>query len=287
MKQLALLLSLILILTSCGVSITELEPVKPDPNLPTGEVKVHFIDVGQGDAVLIQGTGGQNVLYDGGRRNADALEYLQRIGITKLDIVIASHPDADHVGGLDKVIEFYKPRFYMDNGVIATTQVYKDVLEAVSTAGTSLLDSTRRTISLGEATLEIIPPPNDPDFNRNNNSIGLILDFGDFETALTGDAEEEEFAWWLSNTPEYLREVEIYKSAHHGSSNGDTAEGIAVLSPEVVVIGVGEGNNFGHPTNQALELYESVNATVLRTDEKGDVVITGISDGSYSIATSK
>ena len=287
MKHLALLFSLILILTSCGVSITELEPVTPDPNLPTGEVKVHFIDVGQGDAVLIQGTGGQNVLYDGGRRNADALEYLQRIGITKLDIVIASHPDADHVGGLDKVIDFYKPRFYMDNGVVATTQVYKDVLEAVSTAGTSLLDPVRRTISLGEATLEIIPPPNDPDFNRNNNSIGLILDFGNFETALTGDAEEEEFAWWLENTPEYLREVEIYKSAHHGSSNGDTKEGIELLSPEVVVIGVGEGNNFGHPTNQALELYKSVNATVLRTDEKGDVVITGISDGSYTIATSK
>jgi len=287
-KKLVLLLSLVFFLTSCAVSsITDLTPVLPDPDLPTGEVKIHFIDVGQGDAVLIEGTGGQNVLYDGGRRNDDALAYLQEIGITTLDLVISSHPDADHIGGLDKVIDFYKPRFYMDNAVVATTVVYEDVLTAVQEANTTLLDATRRTIAIGEAKIEIIPPPNDPDFNRNNNSIGLILDFGNFEAALTGDAEEEEFEWWFANTPEYFREVEIYKSAHHGSTNGDTAESVAMFSPEVVVIGVGESNNFGHPTQQALDLYKSVNAQVLRTDQKGDVVITGFSDGTYTIATSK
>lgn len=263
-------------------SPTDPDPSDPNPTDPNAKVTLHFIDVGQGDAVLIQGTGGQTVLYDGGRADDDTLPYLQALGITKLDVVIASHPDADHIGGLDAVIEFYQPQFFMDNGVVATTNTYQDLLEAVQAAGSQLLEPTRRTISLGDATLEIIPPPNVESFSRNDNSIGVVVDFGAFEAALTGDAEEEEFDWWLENTPEYLKQVEVYKSSHHGSKNGDTLESILTWQPETVVISVGASNPYGHPSPEALALYTSVDAVICRTDLNGSVVVTGSKDGSYA-----
>ena len=186
----------------------ETDSAEPEPDGPEaiGEVQIHFLDVGQGDSVLLIGTGGQAVLYDGGRWDDDALPHLQVLGIQSLDLVIASHPDADHIGGLDAVIRAYKPRFYMDNGLGTDTGVYRDLLAAVEEAGSQVLEPTRRTISLGDASLEIIPPPLIESYGRNSNSIGVVLDFGNFEAALTGDAEREQFEWWLENTPEYLRE---------------------------------------------------------------------------------
>ena len=262
---------------------------EPEPDVPetAGEVQIHFLDVGQGDSVLLIGTGGQTVLYDGGRWDDDALPYLQALGVEALDLVIASHPDADHIGGLDTVIRAYKPRFYMDNSLGTDTRVYRDLLAAVEEAGSQVLEPTRRTISLGEASLEIIPPPLIESYGRNSNSIGVVLDFGDFEAALTGDAEREQFEWWLENTPEYLREVEVYKSSHHGSKNGDTLESMQTWQPEAVVIGVGEDNPYNHPTEQALSLYRGVGATIYRTDRDGAVVVTARADGGYSVVTEK
>ncbi len=279
LKLIVLLIGFVLV--SCTVVI-----VDPIENL-AGEVKIHFIDVGQGDAVLIQGTNGTNVLYDGGRNNTDALTYLQDLSITRLDLVIASHPDADHIGGLDVIIEAFKPQFFMDNGMLATTATYEDLLLAVQEAGSSVLDATRRTINLGDASLEIIPPPNLDAYDRNNNSIGIVLDFGDFEAAFTGDAEEQEFAWWQANTPEYLKAVEVYKASHHGSNNGDNEASMSVWQPEVVVIGVSSSNSFGHPTEQALDLYRMSNATVYRTDQHGSVVVSADAFGRYQVKTEK
>ncbi len=264
--------------------ITEPEPDAPEA---VGEIQIHFLDVGQGDSVLLIGTEGQAVLYDGGRWDDDALPYLQALGIKTLDLVIASHPDADHIGGLDAVIRAYKPRFYMDNGLGTDTGVYRDLLAAVEEAESQVLEPTRRTISLGDASLEIIPPPLIESYGRNSNSIGVVLDFGDFEAALTGDAEREQFEWWLENTPEYLRGVEVYKSSHHGSKNGDTLESVQTWEPETVVIGVGEDNPYGHPTEQALSLYRGVGATIYRTDRDGAVTITALADGSYEAMTEK
>ena len=278
---LVLLMTLVFGLGACTVVLENPE------QRPEGQVKIHFIDVGQGDAVLIQGTAGQNVLYDGGRSDAAALGYLQALGIEKLDLVIASHPDADHIGGLDAIINYYKPRFYLDNTQIATTQTYEDLLTAVQSSGAQVLSPTRRSISLGAADLQIIPPPLDEGFDRNNSSVGAMIDFGQFELVLTGDAEDEQFQWWLNNTPDYLSEVEIYKSSHHGSKNGDSAISVSTFQPEVVVISVGAGNTYGHPAPETLELYASFGAKVYRTDEDGTVIVTGFSDGAYQISLEK
>ncbi|CAA9556842.1 MAG: hypothetical protein AVDCRST_MAG86-268 [uncultured Truepera sp.] len=246
-------------------------------------LEVHFIDVGQGDSVLIRSPSGQNVLYDGGRRDDDALAYLQSVGVTTLDLVIASHPDADHIGGLEKVVRAYGPRVFIQNGLPADTDVYDDLFLAVQEAGSQVLPPTARRIGLGDATLQVIPPPGDESLGNNDNSVGAIVSYGDFDVALTGDAEQPEFSWWFANVPELFRPVEVYKSSHHGSPNGDSAESVATFDPEAVVISVGLDNSYGHPSEEALALYEGVGAQVYRTDLNGTIIVTASADGEYLV----
>lgn len=250
------------------------------------DLELHFIDVGQGDSVLIRSPSGQNVLVDGGRRDDDALAYLQSVGVESLDLVIASHADADHIGGLEEVVRYYRPRFYMDNNIPYTTQTYFGLLEAVRAAGSQLIPPTDRRIGLGDASLQVIPPPGDEGMGNNDNSVGVVVSYGDFDAALTGDAEQPEFAWWQANVPDLLREVEVYKAAHHGSPNGDSPESMAAFDPQAVVISVGADNDYGHPSAEALALYEGVGATVYRTDLSGTVVVTANATGNYAVNAS-
>ncbi len=266
-------LSLTLLLIACSISL----PVNAQA------LTLHFIDVGQGDSVLIQSPSGQNVLYDGGRKDDDALAYLQSVGVIKLDLVIASHADADHIGGLEAVVSYYRPRFFIDNGIPYTTQTYFGLLEAVEAVGSQLIEPTDRRIGLGDASLQLIPPPGDESLGNNDNSVGVIVSYGDFDAALTGDAEQPEFAWWLANVPNLLRPVEVYKAAHHGSPNGDSPDSVETFSPETVVISVGLDYSYGHPSPEALALYESIGANIYRTDLQGTIIVSASADGTYRV----
>ena len=252
-------------------------------NAPSGGLELHFIDVGQGDSILIRSPSGQNVLIDGGRRDDDALEYLRSVGITSLELVIASHADADHIGGLEEVVRAYEPSFFMDNGIPHNTATYRGLLQAVQDAGSQLVSPTERRIGLGDASLQVIPPPGDETMGNNDNSVGVVVSYGNFGAALTGDAEQLEFGWWQENAADLLQEVEVYKAAHHGSPNGDSPESMTAFSPETVVISVGADNDYGHPSRTALELYAEAGAAVYRTDESGTVVVTASANGDYNV----
>ena len=249
----------------------------------SAQLELHFIDVGQGDAVLIRSPSGQSVLYDGGRSDTTALEYLQSVGVQSLDLVIASHADADHIGGLAAVVRVYRPRFFLDNELPHATQTYEDLLLAVKEAGSQVIAPTARRIGLGDAALQIIPPPGDTGLDSNNNSVGVVVSFGDFRAAMTGDAEAEEFAWWEAHVPELLVPVQVYKSAHHGSANGDSLGSVTTFGPEAIVISVGEDNSYGHPEPETLALYQSISADVYRTDESGSIVVNATADGRYTV----
>ena len=252
-------------------------------NAPSGGLELHFIDIGQGDSILIRSPSGQNVLIDGGRKDDDALEYLRSVGVTSLELVIASHADADHIGGLEEVVRAYEPSFFMDNGISHDTATYRELLEAVRDAGSQLVSPTERRIGLGDASLQVIPPPGDESIGNNDNSVGVVVSYGKFDAALTGDAEQLEFSWWQENVPNLLREVEVYKAAHHGSPNGDSSESMTAFSPETVVITVGADNDYGHPSGTALELYDEAGATVYRTDKSGTVIVTASANGDYTV----
>jgi competence protein ComEC len=271
----ALIALALLLLASADLRTQQTPPPPP--------LRIHFIDVGQGDAVLIQSPSGQNVLYDAGEDITRVRDYLVGLGITELGLVIASHNHADHIGGLAEVVRHFRPQFYMDNGVPATTRTYAGVLEAVAAVGSQLLEPTSREITLGDVVLTVVPPPGIRAWDQNDNSIGLIVRYGEFFLTLTGDAEEREWSWWLTHQRDVFREVHIHKASHHGSSNGDTRDSLALLSPERVAIGVGVANPYGHPTPEALQLYAETGAVVHRTDLHGTIVVEALSPGGYAV----
>jgi competence protein ComEC len=143
-----------------------------------------------------------------------------------------------------------------------------------------------RTIGLGEVQLHVLPPPRQQSWGHNDNSVGLVVEYGAFRASLTGDAEARLANWWLATANERLEPVQLHKASHHGSAAGDTDALLARLRPEVVVVSVGAYNRYGHPHAAALARYAAVGATVYRTDHHGTVIITAEPDGTFEVTTS-
>jgi beta-lactamase superfamily II metal-dependent hydrolase len=248
--------------------------------LAAQQLEIRFLDVGQGDAVLIR-EGNKTVLVDAGG-SARIAAYLHSFGIDTLDLVVASHNHADHIGGMTAVLQSAVVRFYLDNGLPATTATYQRTISAVTSSGAQYLSATARTITLGNATIQILPPPAGDD--QNNSSVGVLLVFGEFRALLTGDSELEELASWLGDGA--IAHVNVMKVAHHGSHNGTSAEWIEATRPQVAVISVGAGNSYGHPSPAVITAWEGIGARVYRTDRDGSVLILANDDGSFVVTTS-
>ena len=140
-------------------------------------------------------------LRRGRRPAADARLREPASGSTQLSLVIASHNHADHIGGIAELVRLAPPLYYMDNGVAAATRVQAQVLEAVAAAGSTLLEPIARRITMGDVTLTVVPPPGIPAWDQNDNSIGLVVEYGAFRLSLAGDAEPREWAWWDVHDP--------------------------------------------------------------------------------------
>ena len=250
-------------------------------------LEIHIVDVGQGDGVLIALPDGRHVVVDAGNDDGAMLRYLRASGVSALALVVASHAHADHIGGLTSVMDAFPPPFVLDNGVAHTTLTYERYLDAVERSGAALLEPTARTLTLGEVRLHVLPSPREPAWGHNDNSVGLIIEYGDFRASLTGDAEPRLFTWWIETVPEQLRDVQVHKASHHGSANGDTDEALARLGPEVIVASVGADNRYGHPHPATVAMYRRHGATLYRTDHHGSVVIEAAPDGSFSVTTER
>ncbi len=254
---------------------------------PPPPLRVHFVDVGQGDGVLIQSPSGQNVVYDAGENPTRMKDYLTKLGVAAVSLVIASHNHADHIGGLPEIFKTFRPPFFMENAVPATTNIYAQTLSAAVMAGSQILEPIQRKITLGEVTLNVIPPPRLPDWDQNDNSIGVIVEYGQFRLSLAGDSEPREWAWQLTLQPDLFPKVQVHKSSHHGSVFGDTAAAIEQLSPQVAVISAGAGNQYGHPDRETLRMYEDHLVKVYRTDLDGSVVVEAQPTGAYTVLVEK
>lgn len=276
---------------ACGLAVAALAglgapaPAQTPADSAARPLELRFLDVGQGDAVLIRAPDGRAVLYDGGQDGARLLAHLEAADVRSLELVIASHNHADHIGGLVDVIAHYRPRFVVENGVAHTTRTYERFLRAVAGAGSQRLAPDRRTVTLDSVRLTILPPPGTPDGEQNDNSVGLRVEYGAFAATLLGDSQPAEQQWWLARHGDLLDPVHVHKASHHGSRNGDTRALLASLEPEVVVIGVGADNRYGHPHAAALARYRRHGAWVLRTDRHGTVTVTATPDGTYRIRT--
>jgi competence protein ComEC len=256
-----------------------------EPLHPLGRtLELHFFEVGKGDAILIRDASGRAALYDGGRGDRSLLPLLRKAGVRSLELVIASHNHSDHVGGLAEVVQQYRPRYVMDNGLPLTTRRYERFMAAASAAGATLLEPTERSIRLGDATLHVLPPPGIPEWGQNDNSIGLIVELGRFRASLLGDSEQAQQGWWLEHHAALLDQVTVHKGSHHGSRKGDTPAMMRRLRPAVVVVGVERGGKYPHAEMSAL--YRRY-ASVLRTDEVGTVVVRADATGKYLVTSAR
>lgn len=253
-----------------------------------GVLTIRFLDVGQGDAVLITAPEGQSLLYDGGRSEKRMTELLGQYSVKSLAVVAASHADADHITGLIPAVQRFKPKFFVNNGIAATTQTFSKLTAAVQAAGTQGLLAKEQVINLGSVKVTVLPPPPGmPRGDQNLNSVGLLVEYGAFRALMTGDGETAETAGWLKKYPaSILGPIDVYKSIHHGAKNGDNPAWPRAVRPSNVVIGVG-ANNYGHPTSEALALYKGVGAAIYRTDLNGTVTVTVQPGGKYTLATEK
>ncbi len=248
------------------------------------DLQIRFLNVGQGDAILVTTPDGKSMAYDAGRPKDLATNLIQSLGVTRLDLAVASHADADHIGGLEGVATALKPRVFLNNGIAGTTDTYARVIAAMKASGSQGLVATERTINLGSSVKLFVLPPS-PDASKddqNANSVGLLLEYNGFKAFFGGDSERSETSFWASRYKTQLAGVDVYKAAHHGSANNDTPEWLHLLDPSNVVIGVGP-NAYGHPSFEALNEYEQAKADVWRTDQHGTVTVTVQADGRYTV----
>ena len=243
-----------------------------------GNLEVHFIDVGQGDATLIR-QGEHAMLIDAGdnSKGTAVQAYLQSQNITKLDYVIGTHPDSDHIGGLDVILyKFDWDRVMMPN-LEKDTKTYEEVIQVIQGKNQKVTHPTAGEVyALGEAEFTIVcPQGSDYGDNSNNYSIGLRLKFGENHFLFTGDAEEESEQEMLASG--MALSADVFKAAHHGSDTANTEEFLKAVNPQAVVISCGEGNSYGHPRATVMNELRQMGVDIYRTDEQGTIV--AYSDG--------
>ncbi|HEU4747198.1 MAG TPA: MBL fold metallo-hydrolase [Gemmatimonadaceae bacterium] len=279
MKWLVILASLVLAQPADSQSPT------PAPHTPRQEeLSLRQLDVGQGDAALITTPEGKRILIDAGPDAYLVAGILRNEGIDTLDLVVASHAHADHIGGMPSVFQAVTVRAYMDNGVTHTTATYaRTIAAAEREPGLQYLAAIDRTITLGSVRIRVLPPPR-THRTQNNNSVGLLIEYDRFRALYTGDSEQRELAHWLRE--DSIPPVTLVKAAHHGARNGVTAQWVEATAPEIVLVPVGSRNRYGHPSPQALRLWAAANSTVYRTDQMGEIEVKARKDGSYTVHTS-
>jgi competence protein ComEC len=265
-KKLSIVLFITLIFSSFGLAA-------PNP------LKVHFIDVGQADCILVQTPGGKNMLIDAGN-GPDArtiMSYLNSQQAKKIDILVGTHPHEDHIGAMDRVIENYPiGSIYMPK-VSTTTKTFRDVLQAVKDKGLKVnspipgstlnLDSTIK--------VEVLALNSTKYEDLNNYSIVLKVTYGKTSFLLTGDAERESEQEMLAKR--FNLKADVLKIGHHGSSPSTSPAFWATVAPKYAVISVGKGNDYGHPKPETINRLQKSGITIFRTDYDGTIVAT--SDG--------
>lgn len=240
---------------------------------------VAFLNVEQGDAIFIDAPSGNQILIDGGpgksvlRELSKVMPFYDR----SIDVVIASHADQDHVGGLPDVLKKYKVNIFMESGVPGESSSYEELEKNVLDNGVKKILARRgMRIDLGNgAILQILFPDRDlSGMETNATSVVARLIYRENEFLFTGDSPVAVEDYLIS-----LGEMEsdVLKAGHHGSKTSTSAEFVAAVSPEYAVVSVGKDNKYGHPNQEVLDTLNNFGIKILRTDEIGRVIFK--SDG--------
>jgi competence protein ComEC len=288
-------LPLTVIIPSETPSFTPILPYteSPQPLTPTQQIKpttlaplrIHFINVGQGDAILVQASGGETGLIDGGETDSGIAQYLQSLGITHLNMIVATHPNEDHIGGLVQVLNTIPVDKVVTNGVMNTTLTYEHFLDAIIASKAEYVEVKHGdTILLGNLNFDVLSPISNTDDDLNNGSLVLRLVYGKVSFLFTGDTQPAAEEIMLASGLDIS--ATILKVAHHGSRSSSPLDFLTAVQPEVAIYSAGLGNDYGHPHPETLDALTSVGAIIYGTDINGTIIVT--TDGNeYSIEATK
>lgn len=235
------------------------------------EVSIHFLDVGQGDGIVITLPNDEVMLIDAGEKSKGKLvsEYIKNMGVKKINYLIATHPHTDHIGGLEEVINNIEvENIYMPK-VGSNSKTFENLLKTIkmknlsvksAKSGVSLIDSD-------ELKVKFVSPSKNKYSNLNNYSAVIKITYKDNSFLFMGDCEEE----CEKDINEY--NIDVLKVAHHGSNTSSVKEFINKIKPKYAIISVGNNNKYNHPSSEVLETLESVGASIYKTSELGVIVV--------------
>ncbi len=253
---------------------------------PDGLLHVSYLDVGQGDATFIESPTGMQVLIDGGRDTSVLTELPKAMGYfdRTIDLVVATHPDMDHIGGLVHILKRYDVKAILMTDNESDTPAYTAFLRAVKEEGATVLNARRGQVydmgsgSEGSTTLAVLFPDRDMrDAESNTSSIVLRLSYGNADFLFMGDSPQaiETYLVSLSNS---VLQTEVLKVGHHGSRTSSAEAFIKAVSPASAIISAGKDNDYGHPHKEVMDILKKYNVATKNTADVGSIFLE--SDGN-------
>lgn len=275
MKHVKLLMTffLLLILTSCSINFNFNETLESIP--VNDKLKVHFIDVGQGDAIFIELPNGKTMLIDAGEKQMGSVveEYIKNLNYDTIDYVIGTHPHTDHIGGLAYILEHFTVKEIYLPKVVHTSKTYENLLLTIKNQGKSVHEAVKDYKIINSANLKayFISPTGEKSSNLNNYSAVLKIEFESHKFLFMGDAE--------AAIEKNLSDVaaDVIKVGHHGSDSSSSLDFVNKVNAKYAIISVGKDNQYDHPSKEIVKRWQESGATVYRTDINGNILIT--SDG--------
>ena len=237
-------------------------------------VEMNFLDVGQGDATLLKFPNSGKFLIDAGPNRSILNQLGDSLGFfdKKIDVLILSHANLDHYGGFFEILEKYQPKVFVYNGADSNSEIFKNLITLIKNRGIIIIVlKSGDKIKIGNNNMNILSPEDNIVFsekNLNDSSLIIKLEINGFKTLFLGDA-----GYSFLNKLKRDWRADILKISHHGSKNGTNTDLLALIKPQIALIGVGLNNSYHHPTDTVINLLKDFGVKIFRTDQNGSISI--------------